>query len=236
MPAMGNWEVVAKVFYPHKPKANYQQAMLLVWQGEDNYIRLNCQQEALRIEPGVELNGAFGGHGLSQAFAEASEDGTVTIYFRIEKSGLTYHAAFSQDGLNYTSLGTVENIDFANPKIGLFAAQNSSAEPMHVYWEYLTLTSYNGVVQRTYAEMLQDAVQNVLEYIVKEIPPEIRDDIEIAVPHGYSVVFSSSDPGVIASDGSVTPQDKRVDLTVTVSDGVRSATSEVISVKVLPLS
>ena len=31
-PAMGNWEVVAKVFYPNTPTVDYQQAMLLVWQ------------------------------------------------------------------------------------------------------------------------------------------------------------------------------------------------------------
>lgn len=168
-PAMGNWEVVVKAHFPHKPMANYQQAMLLVWQDEDNYIRLNCQQEALRLEPGMEVDGSFSGHGLSQAFAEANEDGTVTIYFKIEKSDLNYNAAFSQDGINYTDLGTVENVDFANPQIGLIAAQNSTAEPMSIYWEYLTTTNFNGVVQRTYPEMLQEAVDNVLDYVTQKL-------------------------------------------------------------------
>jgi regulation of enolase protein 1 (concanavalin A-like superfamily) len=93
-PAMGNWEVVAKVFYPKTPTVDYQQAMLLVWQDEDNYIRANCQQSTLKLEPGRETNGSFSSIGGGSAVA--NPDGTVVIYHRIEKEGTTYTISYSQ--------------------------------------------------------------------------------------------------------------------------------------------
>lgn len=234
-PAMGNWEVVAKVVYPHVPTANYQQAMLLVWQDEDNYIRVNCQQDSLRLEPGVEINGSFAASGLNQAYAEADEDGTVTLYFKIKKDGLNYTAWYSQNGTDYNELGTVQNIDFSNPRIGLFATQNSSSEQMDVYFEYLTVTNLNGVEQISYADMLRQATQNVADYVAADIPATASDDIVFAaVPHGYTLKIDSGNPGVIASDGTVTrgAAEQKVNLTVTVSDATTSVTSDPIEVTV----
>ena len=235
-PAMGSWEAVAKVVYPQVPTANYQQAMMLVWQDEDNYIRVNCQQSALRLEPGLEVNGAFAASGLNQGFAEAAEDGTVTLYFKIIKDGLNYSVAFSQNGTSYEDLGTVTDVDFADPKIGLFATQNSSSAPIDVYFEYLTITELNGVDTMTYDQMLEGAVQNVLDYVVKDIPASTDQNIVLpAIPHGYSVTMTSSDPDLIGNDGVIHPSsegEKSADVTVKVSDGVREKSSAPISVKV----
>ncbi len=234
-PAMGNWEVVAKVFYPNKPTANYQQAMLLVWQDEDNYIRLNCQTSSLSIQPGRETNGSFSS--ISGGTATASQDGTVTLYYRIVKEGTTYTLAYSQDGENYTQLGNpVTGVNFKDPKIGMFATQNSNSTPMNTYFEYLTITNRNGVQQKSYQEMLQDAVDNVRDYVAAGIPTVTSSDIEFGpVPHGYTVSAVSSDPSVIGNDGKInktSTEDKTATLTVTISDGVRTAVSEPITVNV----
>ncbi len=114
-PAMGNWEVVAKIFYPHTPTADYQQAMLLVWQDEDNYIRANCQQSSLRLEPGIERNGTFSS--VAGGSAVANPDGTVVLYHKIKKEGNNYTISFSQNGIDFTDLATVE-ANFKDPKIG----------------------------------------------------------------------------------------------------------------------
>ena len=235
-PAMGNWEAVAKVVYPQVPNANYQQAMMLVWQDEDNYIRVNCQQSALRLEPGLEVNGAFAASGLNQSFAEAAEDGTVTLYFRINKEGLNYSVAFSQNGTDFENLGTVSNVDFADPKIGLFATQNSTSAPIDVYFEYLTITQLSGTGgSPDYAAMLDDAVQNVLDYVTKDIPTITDQNIVLpAVPHGYTVSLVSSDTTLIEDDGIIHPSfdgDKTANVTVKVSDGTREK-SDSISVTV----
>ena len=233
-PAMGNWEVVAKVFYPNTPTADYQQAMLLVWQDEDNYIRANCQQSSLRLEPGIERNGSFSSTGSGNAIANS--DGTVTLYHRITKEGTTYTLAYSQDGVNYTQLGNpLTGIEYRDPKIGLFATQNNSGNQMNTYFEYLTITSINGVQQKSYPEMLQDAVDNVRSYTADSIPATVTSDITFAIPHGYTLSLTSSDPDVIAEDGKVTRPaltDKGVTLTVTISDGARTSVSGPIAVTV----
>ena len=233
-PAMGNWEVVSKVFYPNVPTANYQQAMLLVWQDEDNYIRLNCQQSSLKLEPGWERNGAMNGNGSNNAVA--SSDGTVTLYYKIQKEGTTYTLAYSQDGENYTQIGNpITGVNFENPKIGMFATQNSSSTQMNTYFEYLTVTNLNGVQQKSYQQMLQDAVDHVRDYVAAGIPATTSKDIAFGpVPHGYTVSAVSSDPSVITNEGKINQSQvgKTANLTVTISDGTRTAVSEPIPVTV----
>ena len=136
----------------------------------------------------------------------AAEDGTVTLYHKIEKDGNTYTISVSQDGENYTQLGNPITADFKDPKLGMFATQNSSSTQMNTYFEYITVTNLNGVQQKSYQEMLQDAVDNVMKYVSESIPAEISSDIEFApVPHGYNVSVICSDPDVISEDGKVTP-------------------------------
>ncbi len=234
-PAMGSWEVVAKVFYPNIPTANYQQAMLLVWQDEDNYIRANCQQNSLRLEPGREVNGSFSSIGGGTAVANS--DGTVVIYHRIKKEGTTYTISYSQDGENFTQIGNpITGVNYKDPKIGLFATQNSSNPQMNTYFEYLTITNLNGVEVKSYQQMLQDAVDNVKEYVAAGIPTTVASDIVLEpVPYGYTVSMESSDPSVIAADGKVTLPalvDKEVTVKITVSDGTRTSVSDPIKVTV----
>lgn len=233
-PAMGNWEVVAKVFYPNTPTVDYQQAMLLVWQDEDNYIRANCQQSTLKLEPGRETNGSFSSIGGGSAVA--NPDGTVVIYHRIEKEGTTYTISYSQDGENYTQIGNpITDVNYRDPKIGFFATQNNSGSQMDTYFEYITVTSTNGVRQMSYQEMLQDATDKVKEYVAADIPATVDSDIVFDIPYGYTVSVESSDPGIIAQDGKVTrPEltDKDVTLKLTVSDGTRTSVSDPITVTV----
>ncbi len=232
-PAQGNWQAVAKIVYPNVPTANYQQAMFLVWQDENNYLRMNAQTSNLNMEPGVEINGSFNGN-LGSGQAIPAEDGTVTLYFMIDKEGTSYTVGYSQDGINFKKLNTVKNVNFANPKIGLFATQNSSSAQMNMYYEYVAVTWLNGVQQMTYEQMNEWAAQNVADYVAADVPAETTEDIVFsAVPHGYELTVTSSDPSVIASDGTVTPAaaDKNVTLTITASDA-NSTASATVTVKV----
>ena len=226
-PAMGNWQVVAKVVYPTVPTANYQQAMLLVWQDEDNYIRMNCQQSQLRMEPGVETAGSFNGN-LGSGNATAADDGTVTLYFLIEKNGNEYSVGYSQDGLEFTTLGKA-TVVYDNPHIGLFATQNSSNTPIYPQFEYVAVTWRNGVRQMDYSAMLTWAAQNVADYLIADLPGATDKDLPALAkaPHGYTVTMTSSDESVISNDGKVTQgsEEKEVTVTVTVTEGDVTATA-----------
>lgn len=224
--AMGDdWEVVAKVFYPQVPNANYQQAMFLVWQDQDNYLRLNCQQSSLTIEPLIEINGSTSSTGLTKGYADKSDDGTVTLYLKFKKEGTAYNFAYSQDGVSYTSLGTASNINFTNPKLGLFASMNNSGTQIKVDYEYMTVTRKGGVEQKTYQQMLEDATQNVLNYVAADLGTSVAETEKrltlSAVPHGYTLSFTSDNTDVIASDGTIIHDEdeaKTAALTLTVTD------------------
>ncbi len=230
MPAMGNWEVVAKVVYPVRPNADYQQGMFLVWQDENNYLRMNCQNTDtdLVIEPGLEVDGEF--TAASTTAVAAADDNSVTLYFRITRTGNAYTASYSSNGTEYTNVYEA-NVPFADPKLGLFATMNGEGAPVDVNFEYVYVVAREGL-QPEYVEMLSWAAQNAADTIAAAIPAEASEAIAIPeAPHGYVLSVESSDPDVIAADGTVKPaeEDTDVTLTFTVAEGatIASATATV---------
>ena len=226
MPAMGNWQAVAKVVYPRVPVENYQQAMMLVWQDEDNYIRMNCQQSNLKLEPGVETGGSFSGSGFNQPNASSNADGTVTLYFMFEKIGDDYSVGYSQDGKSFTVLGTAKGVHYEKPYIGLIATANTDdgfANPIDTYVEYVYVTRPGGLDEEGCKNMLQWAAEQAADYVAAAIPNATDQDLPAlpAVPHGYKAELISSEPSVISADGKLTQADeaKEVLLSVKVAEG-----------------
>ncbi len=231
-PAQGNWEIVAKVVFPQLPAADSNQmATLLIWQDGNNNIRLSCMDASLNIMPVGFTNGNFGGM-YGNGAAQAAEDGTATLYFKIRKTNNTYDLGYSQDGINYTEIGTAENIDLLDPKIGLLASENGDVEPIEINFEYLYVTDRNGTAHGSepYESMLNWAAQNVADYVAAAVPETVTDDIEFAaIPHGYELSVVSSSEDVISNDGKVTQgtEDQSVSLIITVNgaDGEVTAMS-----------
>jgi hypothetical protein len=78
-PAAGDWEVVAKAFYPAVPDGNYQQVQFIAWQDEDNYVSINCQDNRRRTEPFYERAGTAvnqNANAVNNAISVA-EDGSI---------------------------------------------------------------------------------------------------------------------------------------------------------------
>ena len=163
---------------------------------------------------------------FQSATATASDDGTLTIYFQINKLGNTYTLSYSQDGANFTSMGSV-TANYADPKLVLIAGQNTDNEPVWLNFEYIAITSKDGVDANS--DFLTWARQNVADYIAADLPARTSNDIELSpAPHGYAVTLESSNPAVIAADGKVTPakETQDVELTVTVTEGEATATAK----------
>ena len=80
-------------------------------------------------------------------------------------------------------------------------------------------------------DMLQNAVDNVLDSVTNEVPERIRrENLEIGqVPKGYTLTVNSNKPDIMSDTGVVSPAqaDEEVTLTFTVSQGGRTATKEV---------
>jgi len=142
--ALGDWEVECKSYFPEAPSANYQQMSLLVWQDEDNYIKLgteysNWPWEAIKCQFGYEINGSFNGES-SQRLNVSPRQPDFTIYYRIKKTGNVYEGFYSLDGVNFTSVGKVE-VNLFNPQIGVYATKNTNNAAIDTYCQYIKVLS-----------------------------------------------------------------------------------------------
>ena len=227
MPAQGNWRVVAKAHYPTAQLEEYQQLTMSVWQDEDNYIRICCQEDRLYIEPGQEIDGKMVLDAFENANAVANDDGTVTIYFSINKNDNEYTVSYSQNGVDFKTLGSV-TADYIDPKIVLTGGQNTDNTPVWLNFEYIAVVSRDGVDANT--GYLAWACQNVADYVAADIPATTSNAISFSeLPYGYTLSVESSDPAVISADGKVTPaaETKEVQLTLNVADGQASGSATV---------
>lgn len=94
--------------------ADYQQGGLIIYQDDDNYIRLgHVFRDGMRTEFEAEINGV-----VQQRSDEWVMEG---IRLRIERRGNTYTAAYSASGVNWTPLGQPVTVDWPDAKIGLAA-------------------------------------------------------------------------------------------------------------------
>lgn len=233
-PAVGDWSIVAKVFFPAMPSENYQQAALLVWQDGNNFVKLDCERTGgnTRVQIGRSINGSFGGTTQSGNLS-AAPDGSLTVHYRLTKAGNTYRAAYSLNGINYTNIGSGITLALNEPKIGLFATKNQAAAAViDTYIEYVAVTSLNGITLLTDAQVMQNAVDAVAGYVSEDVPSAVAGDFALSpVPHGYTVSAVSGNQGVISDTGEVTRPATgfvAVPYTITVSDGTRVAEKTVM--------
>ncbi len=233
-PATGNWEAVAKMYFPKAPNAGYQQIALLVVQDDTHFFKLDQEYNGGQQTKTANTGGGSGGGALSANYFTAASDGSMTLYFKITKDGNSYQCSASKDGLSYVNVGTPIVYALNNPQIGLMATRNNSSAEINSYCEYITITDLNGVKQLDYDEMLTQAVDNVASYVVADIPAVLTSDIAFSpMPRGYTVSVASSDPAAVDSDGKVTrgAATKNVNLSLTISDG----TFSVVKTKVVSL-
>lgn len=111
--APGNWTVQVPVHLETTPAQNYQQAGVLIYTGDDDYIKLCTiyQGEEQEIQFGIERGGAWEN---KKVLAASGSD----FIFQITKKGDTYQAGYSADGKDVIDLGTIE-AEYTDPKVTL---------------------------------------------------------------------------------------------------------------------
>ncbi len=237
MPAQGDWEIITKSFYPQLPKDIYQQTQVFAWQDEDHYIRINCQYNArqnLRVEPANEV-GSSRFDILDVTYATPNPDNTATLYYKVNKTGNKYTVSYSTDCKNWVAGGSVDNLNYIDPKFGLFVTQDDGNDNyIELSFEYVAVTSRNGQVVKTDEQVLVWAAQNAADYMAAGLPETASETLTVKAPHGYTVEFVTSNPDVIAADGTVTPanDDTAVEVAVKVTEGDVTATSKMVVVNV----
>ncbi|MDF2595543.1 MAG: family 3 glycosyl hydrolase, partial [Clostridia bacterium] len=238
-PAGGNWDIVTKVYFPVAPNATYQQTMLLAWQDEDNYIKVDAERggSGIVVQAGRELSGTFSGVGSSSI--SANGDGSLTIYFRLTKSGNQYQGSYSFNGIDFMNVGTLMDVNLNNIQVGVFATKNTDNAIIDSYIEYIQVLSGTEQMFITPAEMKLNATKEVSKYVKSLLPESIEftDEIktiqlgkDMILPPSYTISYESSNPDILSSTGLITQPAQPTDITYTytVVDGTNDVKSEEI--------
>ncbi|MEV7629938.1 ThuA domain-containing protein [Actinoplanes sp. NPDC089786] len=141
----GDWTVQTKVD-GSLLNEQYQQAGLLVYGDDDNYIKLDLvadntagQPVSRRLEFRSEIGGA-----VQDPQPQAGNLTSAVWHLKLVKAGTTYTAAYSADGTEWTSLGSLTNAAVgAAPKTGLFTLGAAQTASKTAAFDYFRLTSGN---------------------------------------------------------------------------------------------
>ena len=121
-----DFEIITKVTF--NPQNNFQQAAVLMYQDEDNFVLLNrgfCNH-CLGTGNGIFLDNEINGKaGVDPGYRTATS--LQTAWLKLRKEGTNYIGFYSADGQTWNELGRVEN-PMRPTKVGI-TANNSNADP-----------------------------------------------------------------------------------------------------------
>lgn len=118
----GDWTVKTKLSFT--PSAGNQQAGIIVYQNDDNYLKLvRAYTSSNRIAFQKETGGVF------SSISELDGISATTLYLMIVKSGTTYTAYYNTDGgESWTKIGQ-STISLNSIKIGLISYGGNGTDP-----------------------------------------------------------------------------------------------------------
>lgn len=142
----------AKVKLDFDPTANGQEADLIAYQDDDNYVKVCKIYKDGQVQLGFAtvINGHTDYNILKQ---DAYPDGEV--YLQLQRIGSRYAAVYSYDGVSWSDLGTAELANFSNTYVGMTARSSDTSVSVAMF-DYFTFgniingeNSYNSSVCET---------------------------------------------------------------------------------------
>ncbi len=104
---VGDFEVRTRVLF--EPTLNYQSAGLVFWQDADHYLsfdRAYCDAEPPAcVGNGIYFDLIEGGSSVGDNFSTTTSSQNEA-YLRMVRQGLTYTGYYSEDGVNWTLIGS----------------------------------------------------------------------------------------------------------------------------------
>ncbi|HBF35858.1 MAG TPA: hypothetical protein DDW50_00880 [Firmicutes bacterium] len=228
--ASGDWTIETKLTGSIRPHATYQQGGLIVYQNDDNYLKLEWEatgSSSSVIQVLKETNGSD-----TSAFSingDAVSSSTNTVWFRIVKSGSNYTSYYSTDGSSFTLIGTT-SITLNNIQVGLITINGSSGTntDLNILYDYFhTTTSIPSEIvnqQPSLAQLMKYTVDEgkLITFTLVGSDPDSGDSLTYSASNlPASAVF---DP--VSGKFSWTPDYSQAGiypLQFTVSDGYASA-------------
>ena len=122
----GNFELETKMIF--EPVANFQDAGLIIYYNTSNYIlfgRAYCNRRPACVDDGLYMDMSISGK-LTGGNFSIPAPGTDTIFLRLRREGDTYTSYYSEDGSQWTKIGTHTSTMKPN-SVGLEAGQPMSS-------------------------------------------------------------------------------------------------------------
>jgi regulation of enolase protein 1 (concanavalin A-like superfamily) len=165
-----------------RPLEAYNQAGLICWDDEDNYLEWVYQKmrrRGLNFNAGVEANGPTK---YTYIPAEGPFD---KLWLRITKRGKSYECSSSVDGKSFT-VRAVENWGDGSPRqIGLFATNGSLTHPPGVdaSFEFFKVVAVPVKKTETKSPQPKSISQQALRYGIPKANLQIPDDLKLCAEH-----------------------------------------------------
>ncbi|WP_079908841.1 PA14 domain-containing protein [Paenibacillus sp. 32352] len=132
----GDFVITAKV--NASVRKNFQQAGLLVWQDEDNYVRFGHVWDTQgatgkSLETAYEKNAKY-----TKATNMALHPGYDTSYMQIRKVGNVY-TTYYWDGSSWKQAADPMTVEISNPKVGFYAISASDGTSIQAKFDYFSV-------------------------------------------------------------------------------------------------
>jgi len=128
----GDFVATAKVTI--HPVYSFQGAGLLIWQDQDNYIRLEKA-------PGPGINKAYRIGGQYFDINPDYPTAQTTVFLGFQRVGNTFHGLFSEDGTSWVEILTVEFSAANTLLVGLDLINQWQDHPIYADFDYFRLDS-----------------------------------------------------------------------------------------------
>lgn len=220
----GDWSVTAPVHIESELTQGYQQAGLMIYSDDDNYIKICviCQNGKQQIQFGIENDASW-----SEKFLTPIE-GTDFV-FKIVKNKNTYQALYSQDGENFSEAGNIQ-VEYEAPKVALYAINGDrdvkeiNAEFKNVKFEALptqcTCDLYDlafvGGDDFAYEEAVTGQGVKLKASAMKRGGCQVEGHLENEIQYAYSIPEESENTAEAIIEGDVLKAKKAGKVTVEV--------------------
>jgi beta-glucosidase len=122
-PALGNWTIESKLTFSSPPNADTQQAGIIAYQDDDNYLKLDWEFSSGAARLSETTEDSLSGSPVRQVLTTIPTAGVLsgdTLWLRMVKNGPRYATYYSTDGVTFEPIYNV-GASLSNIKVGLFA-------------------------------------------------------------------------------------------------------------------
>lgn len=127
----GDFSISAKVQFA--PKADFEQAVILIWQDQDNYVKLaSVHTGGARFEAGAEFQGKYDNFLIDNRLGDS-------YHLRLDRKGTRYQCSVSADGATWTEVGPGFESDLSPIKAGFGAWSPGSGARLDARFESFTI-------------------------------------------------------------------------------------------------